>query len=83
MKTMWCWRCQTEAVMLEEPEASVVEAAFRRSVDAAKTARSSRRDRPDRRALDVHFQPVLHAYEPITGVRATDHVALRHHFVAI
>jgi hypothetical protein len=66
MKTVWCWRCKADVVMLDEDE-------YARVIGARRTS--------ERSLLD-QLRPVLLEYERITGVRETDPNAVYHHRLA-
>lgn len=83
MMRMWCWRCETDVVMLDEPEAAIVDAALHRVWSGIKTARTATGERLDGSAITERFQPALDAYEALTGIRESDHVSLRHRYVAM
>lgn len=51
VKTLWCWRCQQDVPMLDEPEFEVVERLYRDALRPGPTG-----------SIDERFAPVTAAY---------------------
>lgn len=69
MKPLWCWRCQMDVPMLDEDEYARVAALYSRCLSEGQVA--------------ARMQPVLDAYEEITGFRETNANAVMHHRLSL
>ncbi len=72
MKTLWCWRCQQDVPMLDEPEFEVVERLYRDALRPGPTG-----------SIDERFAPVTAAYERLTGFVNCHHNAVLHHRLSL
>lgn len=78
MKTMWCWRCRQDVVMLDEDEYKIINDLYR---ECMKRAEEIRRDKGS--SLKEAFEPVSDAYEKITGLKDFHHNTNMHHRISI
>lgn len=72
MKTLWCWRCQTDLPMLDEDEYTQAALLYANGMKN----REASGDRQER------FKELLDFYFALTGYRETEPNAILHHRIA-
>jgi hypothetical protein len=81
MRWLFCWRCGCDMPMLDEAEFAEVEPLYRSGVWLVKQEQADQAMRGT--TLSERFQPLLDAYERLTGFRETNANAVMHHRLAL
>ena len=77
MKTLWCWRCRADTVMLDDEE---FEEFLRRFYECAPNApKDGERPLPAAGGVRAQWAPVLTWFEAMTGFAETNVMAIWHH----
>lgn len=83
MKILWCWRCKMELPMLDEDEFAVINGLYSEAFTRTKEFREKHRLRLDECPMEELFRPVREAYQQITGVFESNHLAIMHHRISL
>jgi hypothetical protein len=83
MKTLWCWRCNSEMPMLEEDEYTRIYELYGECFKATKEFRQEHSLPFEKISMNERFSPVVKEYEKVTGIAGVHHNAIMHHRLSL
>ncbi|HXR39342.1 MAG TPA: hypothetical protein VN776_09625 [Terracidiphilus sp.] len=79
MERLWCWRCKIEVPMLDEDEYAEVAQLYSGGMSATKEFRERWHIPLKDATREDRFRPLRDAYERLTGMKESNHLAIMHH----